>query len=95
MEWKEVQKKPHGITWYASQQHDNKLSFRYVPSVFFKKKKQEDISFPDFLGNSWVGQFFYKVYFVNLFVFKHTLHNIHIYIHTAHKYSIHAHTICT
>ena len=39
MEWKEVQKKPHGITWYASQQHDNKLSFRYVPSVFLKKKK--------------------------------------------------------
>ena len=56
MEWKGVQKKPHGIIWYTFQQHANKLSFRYVPSVFKKKKKkQEDISFPDLLDNSWVG----------------------------------------
>ena len=67
------------------------LSFKKL-----KKKKQEDISFPDLLGNSWVGQVFYKVCFFNLFIFKHTLQNIHIYtLHTnivyMHTQSVHKH----
>lgn len=30
--------------------------FQIYPICFLKNKKQEDISFPDLLDNSWVGE---------------------------------------
>lgn len=42
------------------QQQAHKLSFKSIPICFLKNKKQEDISFPDLLDNSWVGDLLMK-----------------------------------